>query len=129
MAGGILDLIPNTSAFTGEALALKVLEEENPFYSQGSNIEEQIEQQITQLSADYILEILSDGGPFVDGSENAEKMLSDINVALDKLKNVEDGAVKRAAEIGIDAAEDEITVRAPYADSWIAMVEQITLTD
>jgi hypothetical protein len=65
----------------------------------------------------------------VDGSENAEKMLSDINVALDKLKNVEDGAVKRAAEIGIDAAEDEITVRAPYADSWIAMVEQITLTD
>lgn len=129
LAGGILDLFPNTSAYTDEAIAIKVLEEGGPFYSQGSNIEEQIEQQITQLSAGYILEILSDGGPFVDGSENAEKMLSDINVALDKLKNVEDGAVKRAAEIGIDAAEDEITVRAPYANSWIAMVEQITLTD
>jgi len=129
LASGILDLYPNTSVYTGEALAIKALEEGGPFYSQGSNVKEKIEQQIVQQSADYILEILRDGGPFVDGDEAAEKMLSDINVALDMLKELEESAVKRAAEIGIDAAEDEITVRAPYADTWIEMVEQITLTD
>lgn len=129
LSAGILDLFPNTSAYTEEALAIKIEEEESSFYPNDSNIKQQIEQQIVKLSAEYILEILSDGGPYVDGQEDAEKMLSDINVALNILKEKEENAIKRAAEIGIDAAEDEITVRAPYANSWLEMVEQITLTD
>ena len=46
LAGGILDKVTNTSAYTGEALAIKVLEEGGPFYSQGSNVKEQIEKQL-----------------------------------------------------------------------------------
>lgn len=129
LAGGILDKFPNTSAYTGEALALKVLEEDGPFYSQGSNIEEQIEQQITQLSAGYILEILSDGGPFSFNKEVAEQMLSDIEIALNLLKEKEEDTVQRATEIGIDAAEDEITIRTPYADNWLDMIINITATE
>ena len=129
LAGGILDKVTNTSAYTGEALAIKVLEEGGPFYSQGSNVKEQIEKQIVQQSADYILEILSDGGPFVDGRETAEMILSDIKIALDMLKDLEDDTIKRATEIGIDAAEEEIKVNPPYADNWLEMVAQITSTE
>lgn len=129
LAGGILDRFVNTSAYTGEALALKVLEEGSQFYSLGSNVKEKIEQEIVKLSAEHILEILSDGGPFVYDTETAKMMLSDIEIALDKLKNLEEDTIKRAAEIGIDAAEDEITVGTAYADTWLELVEQITGTE
>ena len=51
LAGGILDRFVNTSAYTGEALALKVLEEGSQFYSLGSNVKEKIEQEIAQALA------------------------------------------------------------------------------
>lgn len=130
LAGGILDRFINTSAYTGEALTTKVIEEGGAsFYSANSNIKEQIEQKIVKLSADYILEILSDGGPYVRDTEDAEKMLSDINVALKLLKELEENTIKRAAEIGIDAAEEEIIVRPLYSDTWLEMVELTTSSE
>ena len=129
LAGGILDKFSNTSAYTGEALALKVLEEGGPFYSMGSNVKELIEQDIVQLSADYILEILSDGGPFVSDVGGSEKLLSDINVALKLLKELEENTIKRATEIGIDEAEEEIIIRPLYSDTWLEMVELTTSSE
>jgi hypothetical protein len=126
ISDSIVYLVPNTDALPEEALALK-LRSEGDFSYGDTDVVSNINKTIVQQSTDYILRILNDGGFYVPDQESAGIILNDLDVAYEKILEMEKNIMDRASVIGIDAAEKEYYL---FEDSdFLDVVKNITETE